>query len=240
MFRKYLNDSAIKFGIELDSSQLDLFEKFYSLTLDWNTRMNLTNLTSIEDFALKNVIDSLSAWRAFENFSSTENISVIDIGSGAGFPAIPLKIFHPEIKITAVDSLGKRIKFLEEVKRDLKLEGFESLPARAEDLGRREEFREKFDVAISRAVSKLPILSELCLPLVKIGGIFVAMKGKKFVEEIQESRKAIENLGGDRLETLEIKLPELEDIRALLVSKKIRQTPPKFPRQFGIIEKKPL
>ena len=240
MFRDYLKMSTHEFGIDLTDSQLDLFDRFYSMTLDWNSKINLTNLTSPEDFALKNIIDSLSAWQAIEKFPNIKNISVIDVGSGAGFPGIPLKILHPEIKLTAIDSLGKRIKFLDAVRLDLKLDGFTCIQMRAEDLGRRDDFREKFDIAISRAVAKLPILLELCIPLVKINGIFIAMKGKKFLEELGESRKANEDLGGEFLETIEIKLPELDDIRALIISKKIRQTSKKFPRQFGIIERKPL
>lgn len=240
MFREFLKTAALEFGIDLTDSQLDLFDKFYSMVLDWNSKINLTNLTEPRDFALKNVIDSLSAWRAIEKSFPNKNISVIDVGSGAGFPGVPLKILHPEIKLTSIDSLGKRVKFLDAVRIELQLDEFTCIQARAEDLGRLENYREKFDAAISRAVAKLPILLELCIPLVKVNGIFVAMKGKKFLEELGESRKAVEDLGGEFLETIEIKLPELDDTRALITSQKIRQTSKKFPRQFGIIEKKPL
>ena len=226
MFREYLKTATLEFGIDLTDSQLDLFDKFYSMVLDWNSKINLTNLTEPRDFALKNIIDSLSAWRAIEKSFTNKNISVIDVGSGAGFPGVPLKIL--------------RVKFLDAVRIELQLDEFTCIQARAEDLGRLENYREKFDVAISRAVAKLPILLELCIPLVKVNGIFVAMKGKKFLEELGESRKAVEDLGGEFLETIEIKLPELDDTRALITSKKIRQTSKKFPRQFGIIEKKPL
>ena len=239
MIRGEILRAADEFKIQLDDSQLDQLETFYNLILDWNEKINLTNIIESRDFAIKNVIDSISAFKAIEKISA-ESISIIDVGTGAGFPSVPLKIFKPDLKFTLLDSLNKRVKFLEAVKAELKFSNFECIHGRAEEFSRQAEFREKFDVAISRAVARLRILSELCLPFVKIDGIFVAMKSKNFLEEINESKNAVKILGGSKFETIDIKLPSLDDIRVLIVSKKVRATDRKYPRNFGKIEKIPL
>lgn len=226
MFREELSDW------ELDDEQLGKLEKFYRLVIEQNRVMNLTTITEPRDFAIKHVIDSLSAWDE-EIFSRAENF--LDVGTGAGFPAIPLKIFRPQIKFCLLDSLNKRVEFLRRVIAELELEGVEVIHGRAEELSRQKTFRERFDVVTSRAVARLNILSEYCLPFVKVGGHFVALKGKNFREELDEARAAIKILGGGKISVRELTLPTVNEARAVICVDKKISTPEKFPRRESVI-----
>ena len=219
-------------SLDLDATQLDKFEKFYRLVIEQNRVMNLTAITEPHEFAVKHIIDSLSAWDE-KIFSGVEKI--LDVGSGAGFPGIPLKIFRPQLKFTLLDSLNKRVEFLRRVVAELELDGVEIYHGRAEELARQKNFREQFDVVTSRAVARLNILAEYCLPFVKVGGKFVALKGKSFREELDEARAAIKILGGGEIFIREMKLPTLDDKRAVIYIDKKKSTPNKYPRRENLI-----
>ena len=221
----------------LDEAQIDLCEKFYRLVIEQNRVMNLTTITEPHDFAVKHIIDSLSAWDE-KFFSGVEKI--LDVGTGAGFPAVPLKIFRPQKKFCLIDSLNKRVEFLKKVVAELNLKDVEIFHGRAEELSRQKIFREQFDAVTSRAVARLNVLAEYCLPFVKVGGIFVALKGKNFREELDEARAAIKILGGGEIIVREKNLPMLDDSRAVIYIRKNFSTPEKFPRRENLIRTKNL
>ncbi len=231
MFRSALEN----FG--LDAAQIERCEKFYRLVVEQNRVMNLTTITEPQEFAIKHIIDSLSAWDD-KILQGVETLA--DIGTGAGFPAIPLKIFKPHLKLCLIDSLAKRMDFLKKVVAELQLNGVEIFHGRAEELARQKIFREKFDVVTSRAVARLNILAEYCLPFVKVGGKFVALKGKNFREELDEARAAIKILGGGEILIREIKLPALDESRAVIYIDKKISTPEKYPRRTGLPSKNPI
>lgn len=232
MFRDELAAAAKIFGLELTDAQLELFDKFYRLVVEQNRVMNLTAITAPREFAIKHVIDSLSAWdeKIFRNATR-----LADVGTGAGFPAVPLKIFCPQLKLCLIDSLAKRVNFLKRVVAELELDGVEIFHGRAEDLAREKFFREQFDVVTSRAVARLNVLAEYCLPFVKVGGQFVALKGKTFRAELDEAQSAIKILGGGQVVVREVKLPTLDDSRAVIYVAKKFSTPDKFPRRESVI-----
>ena len=219
-----------RFG--LNDAQIDLCEKFYRLVIEKNRVMNLTAITEPHEFAIKHIIDSLSAWDE-KFFSGVEK--VLDVGTGAVFPAVPLKIFRPQLKFTLIDSLNKRVEFLKRVVAELELDGVEIFHGRAEELSRQKTFRERFEIVTSRAVARLNVLAEYCLPFVKVGGHFVALKGKSFREERDEARPAIKILGGGKVVVREPKLPTLDEIRAVIYIDKKFPTPDKFPRRENVI-----
>ncbi len=221
-----------KFG--LDDAQITLCEKFYRLVTEQNRVMNLTAITAPEEFAIKHIIDSLSAWDE-KFFQGAQTLA--DVGTGAGFPAIPLKIFKPHLKLCLIDSLAKRTEFLKKVVAELELDSVEIFHGRAEELARQKIFREQFDIVTSRAVARLNILAEYCLPFVKVGGNFIALKGKNFREELDEARAAIKILGGGEIFVREIKLPILEEARAVIYVGKKKSTPDKYPRRESSIRK---
>ena len=237
MFSGELSTAAKIFGLEFSDAQLDKFTKFYRLVIEQNRVMNLTTITEPREFAIKHVIDSLSAWDE-KIFRGNERL--IDVGTGAGFPAIPLKIFCPQLRLCLIDSLAKRVDFLKRIVTELELDGVEIFHGRAEDLARQKIFREQFDIATSRAVARLNVLSEYCLPFVKVGGRFVALKGKNFREELDEARSAIKILGGGKIFVREVKLPTLDDSRAVIYVDKLQSTPKNFPRRAGLPNKQPL
>lgn len=228
MFRGALEN----FG--LDAAQIERCEKFYRLVVEQNRVMNLTAITEPQEFAIKHIIDSLSAWDD-KILQGVETLA--DIGTGAGFPAIPLKIFKPHLKLCLIDSLAKRTEFLKKVVATLELDGVEIFHGRAEELARQKIFREQFDVVTSRAVARLNILAEYCLPFAKVGGKFVALKGKNFREELDEARAAIKILGGGEISIREIKLPTLDESRAVIYIDKKFSTPEKYPRRESLIRK---
>ena len=232
MFKEILSNY-----INLTENQAAQFQKFYDLVIDWNTKINLTAITDEKEFAIKHVMDSLSLWDD-EKFSNVKKI--LDVGTGAGFPAIPIKIFKPNVEIFLLDSLNKRVEFLKKVAAELNLENVTCLHGRAEDFARQNNFRESFDLVTARAVARLNIISEYCLPFVKIGGIFAALKGKQFQDEVAEAENAVKILGGGKIICAEKTLPELPDVRAVVYIDKKKSTPKKFPRKAGTPAKNPL
>ena len=224
-------------GICLEQSQMDAFLKYYELLVEWNSFMNLTAITEFKEVCIKHFLDSLSLIKVLD---CHQNLTLIDIGTGAGFPGIPLKIAFPELKITLLDSLGKRVKFLNEVITQLGLQDIEAIHGRAEDYAKPSALRESFDVCVSRAVANLATLSEYCLPYVKVGGRFISYKSEKIAEERQLAQKAIGLLGGEIAAQNEFMLPFSDIYRNLFVIKKVKQTPKKYPRKAGLPSKEPL
>lgn len=224
-------------GIELSAQQMQQFEQYFYLLVEWNQKMNLTSITDQEGVYLKHFYDSVSA--AFF-FSFDQVQSVMDVGAGAGFPSIPLKICFPHLQITIVDSLQKRIHFLEHLAEQLGLDHVQFVHSRAEDAGQNKEFRQAYDVVLARAVARLSVLSELCLPFAKKGGSFVALKGAKGTAEVQEAEKAIRLLGGTVKKLHSFALPEEEGERYIVEILKEQDTPKKYPRKAGLPNKQPL
>lgn len=234
-----MTDGAKSLGITLSEKQLEQFYKYYELLIEWNKVMNLTAITELDEVISKHFIDSLSLIRAVKDLSGLDS-SVIDVGTGAGFPGIPLKIAFPELKLTLLDSLNKRIKFLNEVIEKLDLDKIETIHGRAEDYGRDVKYREQFDFCVSRAVANAATLSEYCLPFVRVGGCFVPYKSGKIDEELETGRKAIRALGGDIQEIVRFELAGAEADRALVVIKKVEKTGKRYPRKAGVPSKEPI
>ena len=234
-FEKYLE----QFQITLNDKQKEQFLKYYELLVEWNGFMNLTAITEFDDVMKKHFADSLSIVKAFSKIR-TEKLKVIDIGTGAGFPGIPLKIVFPQIELTLLDSLQKRLKFLQEVIDQLELGEVELIHGRAEDFCKPSMKREQYDLCVSRAVANLATLSELCLPYVKVGGKFIPYKSEKAEEEVREAQKAITLLGGEVKEQIGFELPESNIRRTLVVIEKKNITPKKFPRKAGMPAKEPI
>ena len=223
-------------GLEFTEKQLEQFSMYFDLLIETNKVMNLTAITEPEEVAVKHIIDSLLAFD--EKIFPGKLLA--DVGTGAGFRGIPLKIYCPELKVVLLDSLAKRLKFLEAVIEQLALQDISCVHLRAEDAGQNKDHREKYDLVTARAVARLSVLSEYCLPLVKVGGYFIAMKGSKFKEEISEGLTAVGILGGEIISAEEVKLPGLDDGRAIIRIRKIKKTPVKYPRKAGLPEKQPL
>lgn len=225
--------------ISLSEKQIGQFLKYYELLVEWNSFMNLTAITDFDEVLKKHFIDSLSLVKAYEKIK-TEKVKVIDIGTGAGFPGVPLKIAFPQIELTLLDSLNKRINFLKEVAGQLELENITYIHGRAEDFAKPSMEREKHDICVSRAVANLSTLSELCLPYVKVGGEFISYKSEKIVEEAAAASRAIGLLGGKIEKQVEFQLPDSDIYRNLFVIKKEKITPKKYPRKAGLPGKEPL
>ena len=224
-------------GIRLTDVQKRQFDRYYELLIEWNRVMNLTGITEYDEVNLKHFTDSLTIVRIKE----MKNVStMIDVGTGAGFPGIPIKIAFPHIKVTLLDSLNKRIKFLNQIVEELELNDVVTLHGRAEDYAKKEEYREQFDLCASRAVANLSTLSEYCLPFVKKGGSFVSYKSGEADEEIRSSENAVNILGG-KIEKIEkFMLPDTDIGRALVQIDKVKNTPGKYPRKAGVPAKEPL
>lgn len=222
-----------KFNI--DSSKKEKFDKYLELLQEWNNKINLTAITDKDGIELKHFYDSLTISEYIK-----PNSSLIDVGTGAGFPGIPLKIKDESIKLTLLDSLNKRLLFLEEVEKELKLENVENVHGRAEDIGQDKKFREKFDYATSRAVARLGVLVEYLLPFVKLGGYCICMKGPNIEEELKDAEKAIKVLGGEIEKIDNFKLENDENERNIIIIKKIKNTPKQYPRKAGIPTKEPI
>ena len=225
-------------GIDLTDLQMQQFETYYQLLVSWNEKINLTAITDRDEVYLKHFYDSLTL--AFALKTDFTGKKLVDVGSGAGFPSIPLKIAFPQLEVSIVDSLNKRIKFIDTVTEELGLAGVFAYHDRAEDFGQNKAFRGQFDLATARAVARLSVLSEYCLPLVKKGGLFVAMKAAKADEEIAAAKKAIATLGGTFSQDLSLELPDQAGERHLLVIEKRKETPNKYPRKAGLPNKKPI
>ena len=230
----YCNDK----GIELKEEQLSMLSSFYEMLVEKNKVMNLTGITEWDDVVLRHYIDSIS-------ISEIMNLNdfrgkVLDLGTGAGFPGIPLKIIFPNLQITLFDSLNKRIRFLQDVIDELELKNIEAIHGRAEEFGKNSDYREQYDLVVSRAVANIATLSEYCLPFVKVGGSFISYKTDSIEEEISNSGKAVSILGG-KIERVEhFTLPNTDMERSLLQIKKIKTTSKKFPRKAGLPSKEPL
>ncbi|MBT2696825.1 16S rRNA (guanine(527)-N(7))-methyltransferase RsmG [Bacillus sp. ISL-40] len=224
-------------GISLSSEQLGQFEMYFETLVEWNEKMNLTAITDKAEVYLKHFYDSITASFYFD---FTKPFHLCDVGAGAGFPSIPLKIVFPHIEVTIVDSLNKRISFLNHLAKELKLENVHFIHDRAETFGVNPNFRENFEVVTARAVARMSVLSELCLPLVKVGGHFIAMKAAHAKDELEIGQKAITTLGGRLEEMHTFTLPMEESERNILIIKKEKQTPKKYPRKPGTPGKTPI
>lgn len=236
MIKDLLLNFIKDYKITLTENQYEQFQKYFELLVEWNEKMNLTAITDESGVALKHFADSLSLL----NFVDIpQNSSLADVGTGAGFPGVVLKIARPDIKLTLIDSLNKRLVFLNEVCSQLGIDA-ELIHSRAEDGARDEKLRESFDFAVSRAVARMNVLSEYCLPYVKVGGAFCAMKGAQANEEFKESLNAINTLGGKLENKYFFELPENGGERAIAVVRKVKNTPQKYPRQSGKIKAKAL
>lgn len=242
-----LKQYAQELQIALDDNQLAQFKKYYELLIEWNSFMNLTAITEFHDVLEKHFADSLCIIKGMDTdlirkIYEGETVRLMDIGTGAGFPSIPLKIAFPNIQITMLDSLNKRIKFLNEVITTLDLKGIEALHGRAEDFAAPSKLREQYDVVVSRAVSNLSTLSEYCLPYVKTEGIFAAYKSEEFKssDEKENALTAIQILGGNLEQIYEYCIPKTEYYRCLCIIRKIKPTPKKYPRKAGLPSKEPI
>ena len=235
--KQILDKKLRDLSIELNDDQKEQFIHFYKLLVEWNKVMNLTAITEPDEVVEKHFIDSLSIIKAVE---MKDIHTLIDIGTGAGFPGIPLKIAFPDIEITLLDSLNKRVKFLNTVIDELKLEKISALHGRAEDFAKKDDYREKYDICVSRAVANLSTLSEYCLPYVKIGGMFVPYKSGEIDEELNNSKKAVQILGGNIDDVVKFQLPGTDIGRSFIRINKTKNTPKKYPRKAGLPSKEPL
>lgn len=227
-----------KIGIELSDKQMNQFKMYYELLVEWNQKINLTAITELEEVYLKHFYDSITLATTID--LSGEKYSLCDVGAGAGFPSIPLKIVYPNLEVSIVDSLNKRINFLRLLCDSLELESVHLYHDRAETFGQNKSHREKFDLVTARAVARLNVLAELCLPLVKKKGQFLALKAAKSEEEVIEGKKAITILGGKLVNETEVSLPFSGDKRYIVAIEKKKETPNKYPRKPGTPNKKPL
>ena len=234
-FKEKLIINVDKLGINLSEIQLKQFYNYMNLLIEWNKKINLTAITEPDEIILKHFVDSLTISKYI-----SDGTKVVDVGTGAGFPGIPLKIVRQEIYIILLDSLQKRINFLDEVINELNLEKITTVHSRVEDFGKNKEYREKFDIATSRAVANLATLSEYLLPLVKVGGKVISMKGSLIQEELENSKNAIKILGGKIEKVDEFDLPNSDISRNIVLIDKIKTTPNRYPRKAGEPSKKPL
>ena len=225
-------------GVSLDEKQMQQYQRYYELLKEWNEKVNLTAITERDDVYLKHFYDSVTL--GFHLDLTQETFSICDVGAGAGFPSIPLKIAFPNIKVTIVDSLNKRINFLNLLIEELGLEGVSCYHDRAETFGQNPAFRAQFDGVTARAVARMSVLSELCLPLVKKGGHFIAMKAASSTEELDDAKRAISLLGGKLEEDIAFELPHEAGERHIILIKKTKETPKKYPRKPGTPNKQPL
>ncbi|MDL5143666.1 16S rRNA (guanine(527)-N(7))-methyltransferase RsmG [Bacillus atrophaeus] len=224
-------------GISLSSRQLEQFELYYEMLVEWNEKINLTSITEKKEVYLKHFYDSITA-AFYVDFKQVNTIC--DVGAGAGFPSLPIKICFPHLQVSIVDSLNKRITFLEKLAKALQLENTSFYHDRAETFGQRQDLRESYDIVTARAVARLSVLSELCLPLVKKNGLFVALKAASAEEELKAGKKAITTLGGELEQVHSFKLPMEESDRNIIVMRKKKNTPKKYPRKPGTPNKSPI
>lgn len=234
-FEKIFMEEAQKINIELDKNQIEKFYKYMDLLIEWNEKINLTAITNRKDILVKHFIDSLTIQRYLG-----DAVNIIDVGTGAGFPGIPIKIINPNLKVVLVDSLNKRINFLQDVIKKLNLDNIEVIHARAEDLGQNKKYREAFDIVTSRAVANMSVLSEYLLPLARVNGKCICMKGSDIEEELENSKYAINLLGGKIEQVDKFELSNERIGRNIVIVKKLKNTPNSYPRKAGTPAKKPL
>lgn len=227
---------AHKMGIQLTDRMSEQFQLYETLLLEWNTRMNLTAITDPIGIRDKHFLDSLSCVLPLQGQTGR----VIDIGTGAGFPGLPIKIAQPQLEVTLLDALNKRVSFLSEVIQRLGLHGIEAVHGRAEECSRKSVHRERYDFAFARAVARLNVLCEYCLPYVKVGGLFISQKGADFEQEVAESSQALKKLGSVVEEILPVSIPDTDFQRALIIIRKTQPTPTIYPRHSAKIDKAPL
>lgn len=228
-----------EFHINLEERQITLFLQYYELLLKWNSFMNLTSITEFPEVIKKHFVDSVSLIKAVPDLTY-KPYTLIDVGTGAGFPGIPLKIIFPDLKITLLDSLNKRVQFLREVIDNLELKEIEAIHGRAEDFAKQEGLRESFDLCVFRAVANLSVLAEYCIPFVKQKGFFVAYKGENISEEFENSKNAVKVLGGSFIKQVDFTLPNSDIRRILFLIEKKSATPLKYPRKSGKPSKEPI
>lgn len=234
---KLFEEKLAHLDIILDDKQKNQFYQFYEILVEWNSFMNLTGITEYEEVNEKHFVDSLSLVKVLD----LEKVkTVIDVGTGAGFPGIPLKIAFPHLEVILLDSLNKRVKFLNEVIEQLGLTGIRTIHGRAEDYAKQKEYREKFDLCVSRAVANLSTLSEYCLPYVNVGGMFIPYKSEEIDNEVAESKKAVHILGGKLSEVIKFQLPGTDIGRSFVKIEKVQNTNKKYPRKAGLPAKEPL
>ncbi len=234
-FEEEMSKKSKILGVRFSVEQIEQFYKYMNLLIEWNEKMNLTAITEPKEIILKHFIDSITILKYID-----DNSKLVDVGTGAGFPGVPLSIMNPTLKITLVDSLNKRLIFLQEVVKELNLKNIEIVHARAEEFGQNKNYREKFDIATSRAVANLATLSEYLVPLVKIGGKIISMKASNAKEEINDAQKAIEVLGGKIEKIEEFDLPKSDIGRTIIIIDKNKCTPAIYPRKAGTPAKEPI
>lgn len=236
-----LKEKALKLNIELSDKQLEQFSIYYDMLIETNKVMNLTTITEKEEVITKHFLDSIALAFVYpEITNASKKMNILDLGTGAGFPGIPLKIVYPHLDIVLMDSLNKRVKFLQEVIDKLELCDISAVHGRAEEAARNVSYREQFDLCVSRAVANLSTLSEYCLPFVKIGGMCISYKATEIEEEVKEASKAIFVLGGKYVETKKLVLPNSDIERAFVFIKKKQGTPKAYPRKAGTASKEPI
>jgi 16S rRNA (guanine527-N7)-methyltransferase len=235
-----LKSGAVKLGLHLTDLQLEQFEVYYKELIEWNKKVNLTSITDYEGIQIKHFLDSLTVIKAVVSHISLQDDSVIDIGTGAGLPGLPLKIIFPEMKLTLLEATAKKVRFLQSLVEGLGLDNVAILTGRAEDVAHDTRYREKFDLVLSRAVASLPTLVELTLPFCAVGGIFVAQKKGEIEAETARASAAITLLGGRLRDVIPVELEGLNDERFLVVIEKLAPTPDKYPRRSGMPAKRPI
>lgn len=222
-------------GLQITGEQKEKFQTYSDLLTQWNQKINLTAITDADGITIKHFLDSILLLKAVK---LQQEAKIIDIGTGAGFPGIPIKIMREDISLTLMDSLQKRIHFLQEIGKSIELHNIEYIHARAEEAGRMGQYRQKFDIAVSRAVADMEILCEYCLPFVKVGGFFVALKAQDSEEEVERAKPMIGNLGGEVTDVKKLNLPHSDIIRSFIIVRKKKDTPSQFPRNTKKIKKK--
>lgn len=235
--REVLKSGALNYNIDLKDEQIEQFVLYMNLLKEWNEKINLTTITDELEIIKKHFLDSISI---IKSGLIKEDTSLIDVGTGAGFPGIPIKIIKPGTRVVLLDSLNKRIIYLNDIISKLNLKGIEAVHGRAEELSRKANYREKFDIATARAVANLSVLSEYCIPYVKVKGYFIAMKGPSIDEEIISGKNAISSLGGKFVEIVKTEIPGEDLDHRLVIVEKVKNTDEKYPRKYSQIEKKPI